>query len=86
MFKSAHFNLLSTTPQIGMVNWPELKTRAFGLCKKIVIGRQNQLSCLSNDNPAVQSKSPRLQLRLVYHAYLRSSEGSISNSKLNKRR
>ena len=56
-----------------MVNWLVVKTQAFGLCKKIVIGRQNQLSFLSNDNPAVQTKSPRLQHKPVYHALLLAS-------------
>ena len=49
-----------TSPESCMLNWLVLKMRAFGLCKKIVIGRQNQLSSLSNDNPAVQTKSPCL--------------------------
>ena len=74
MICSQFINLAYTTPQIGMVNWPELKTRAFGLCKKIVIGRQNQLSCLSNDNPAVQTKSPCLQSKPVYHAAFSPSQ------------
>ena len=31
---------------------------AFGLCSWIVIGRQNQLDCLSNNNKVEQTKRP----------------------------
>ena len=56
-----------------LLNWPELKTRAFGLYSWIVIGQTRQLILSANHNLLAQTKSPGLQLRPVYHADLRSS-------------
>ena len=66
-------NKVYTNPQICMVNWPELKTWAFGVYSLIVIGHTGQMMVSVNHNIIVHTKSMHLQLRPIYHADLRSS-------------
>ena len=47
--------------------------QTFGLFSCIVIGKQNQLDCLSNNNTVEQTKSPHPHRKAIYYAQELSS-------------